>query len=48
LHKYKYKIVITAGNNLVNASGDIEIVIVEILMHFIHRSCKSSGYEHIN
>jgi hypothetical protein len=48
LHRYNYKIVITAGNSLFNVSGDIEIVIVEILMHFIHRSCKSSGYGHIN
>jgi len=39
LHKYKYTIVITAGNSLVNVSGDIEIFIVQILMHFIHILC---------
>jgi hypothetical protein len=48
LHEYKYKIVITAGNSLVNVSGDIEMFIVEILMHFIHILCKSSGSGHIN
>ena len=48
LHKYKYKKVITPGNSLVNVSRDIVIFIVEILMHFIHILCKSSGSGHIN
>ena len=48
LHKYKYKIVITAGNSLVNESGDIVISIVEILIHFIHILCKSSGSGYSN
>jgi hypothetical protein len=40
-------IVITAENSLVNVSGDIEMFIVKILMHFIHILCKSSGTGHI-
>ena len=48
MHNYKYKIVITAGNSLVNVSGDIVIFIVEILMNFIYILYKSSGSGHIN
>ena len=39
---------ITAGNSLVNVSRNMEILIVEIVMHSIHILCRSSGYGHIH